>query len=361
MAKDYYEILGVSRDASEAEIKKAYRKLAHKYHPDKDGGDEEKFKEVNEAYAVLSDAKKRAQYDQFGSAGAQAGGFGGAGGFDFSQFGGAGGVHFETDFGDLSDLFGSMFGGQDMGGRRARRGRDIQTEVTIDFGDVIKGTKKDVFIRRRATCQTCGGTGGKPGAKEETCTKCGGKGRIQRTVQSMLGPIMQTVTCDACNGRGTVYSEKCETCKGEGIVVEEKTTSVDIPAGINDGQTIALAGQGDAGTYGAPAGDLLVTVHVTPDPRWTRDDDNIVTTQTITFSQAVLGDKIAVETVDGSVKMKIPAGTQSGEVFRIRGKGVPHLRGFGRGDHLVKVVINVPKKVTRAQKKLLEKLREEGL
>lgn len=366
MAKDYYDILGVSRDASEAEIKKAYRTLAHKYHPDKDSGDEEKFKEVNEAYSVLSDKQKRAQYDQFGSAGPGMGGFGGAGGFDFSQFGGGNGVHFEFggdagDFGDLGDLFGSMFGGAAGGTRRSARGRDVQVDVTIDFAQMVTGVTKDVTVTHDVVCPTCDGRGGKPGTKEETCTKCGGRGHIQRTVQSMLGPIVQNVVCDACNGRGVTFAEKCETCHGDGRVRKEETVSVDIPAGISDGQTIALTGRGNAGLHGAPAGDLLVTVHVTPDARWRREGDNILSTQTITFSQAALGAKITVETVEGTVTMKVPAGTQSGEVFRIRGKGVPHLRGFGRGDHLVTVTIDVPKKLSRAQKKLLEQLAQEGL
>ncbi len=369
MAKDFYETLGVARDASEGEIKKAYRKLAHQYHPDKDGGDEEKFKEVSEAYSVLSNKEKRAQYDQFGAAGPGMGGFGGAqgagmGGFDFSQFGGGNGVHFEFggnggDFGDLGDLFGSMFGGG--GAQRSQRGRDVQVEVTIDFAQMVTGVKKDITIKRNGVCKTCNGTGGAPGAKEETCTTCNGKGHVQRTIQSMLGPIVQNVVCNACQGRGVTFSKQCPDCKGQGHAYEETTVSVDIPAGIDDGQTIALTGQGNAGTQGAPSGDLLVTVRVRPDTRYRREGDNILSEETITFTQAVLGDKIVVETVEGSVKMKIPAGTASGEVFRIRGKGVPHLRGFGRGDHLVTVTIAVPQKVTRAQKKLLVQLQEEGL
>ncbi len=368
MAKDFYEILGVARDASESEIKKAYRKLAHQYHPDKGSGNEEKFKEVSEAYSVLSNKEKRAQYDRFGTTGSGMGGFGGAqgsgmGGFDFSQFGGGNGVHFEFggggDFGDLGDLFGSMFGGG--GAQRSQRGRDVQVEVTIDFAQMVTGVKKDITIKRNGTCKTCNGTGGAPGAKKETCATCNGKGHVQRTIQSMLGPIAQNVVCATCHGRGVTFSKQCSDCKGQGYVYDESTVTVDIPAGINDGQTIALTGQGNAGAYGAPSGDLLVTVHVQPDTRYRRKEDDILSDEVITFTQATLGDKIVVETVDGPVKMKIPAGTASGEVFRIRGKGVPHLRGFGRGDHLVTVTIAVPQKITRAQKKLLLQLKEEGL
>ncbi len=362
MAKDFYEVLGVSRDVSDADLKKAYRKLAHKYHPDKDGGDEDKFKEVNEAYSILSDKNKRAQYDQFGSAGP--GGFGGgqgAAGFDFSQFGGQG-AHFEFgggDFGDLGDLFGSMFGG---GARQqSSRGRDIQTEVTINFAEMVTGAKKDIHVQRYVQCATCHGNGGKPGTKEERCKKCAGKGHIQRTVQSMLGPIAQNVVCDECEGRGTVFTQKCEECRGDGRIQKTEKISVDIPAGISDGQTIALTGQGNVGVQGAQSGDLLVTVRVTPHKNLTREGDNIHSTQSITFTQAVLGDKIEVETVEGNVMMKVPAGTQSGEVFRIRNKGVPHLRGFGRGDHLVTIKIVTPQKVSRAQKKILEQLKKEGL
>ncbi|PID52537.1 MAG: molecular chaperone DnaJ [Candidatus Moraniibacteriota bacterium] len=360
MAKDYYNILGVSRDASKDEIKKAYRKLAHKYHPDKDGGDESKFKEVNEAYQVLSNDQKKSQYDQFGQTfDGAGGGSGGAGfgGFDFSQFQqGAGGQGFEFNFGGdgMGDIFSEMFGG----GRRSARGRDIQIDVEIEFDEVIKGVIKDVSVYKSVYCSTCSGTGGEPGTKESQCAKCNGSGHVQKTMQTILGTVAQNVVCDACYGKGKIFDKKCSTCKGDGQYNEQVTESVDIPAGINDGQSIAMTGKGEVGKDGAPAGDLIITVHVVPDSRFARDGYNITTKKIISFSQAALGDKVDIETVDGNVKMKIPAGTQSGEIYRIRGKGVPKLRGIGRGDHLVEVIVEVPTKLSRKEKKLIEQLRD---
>lgn len=364
MAKDFYDILGVSKGASETDIKKAYRKLAHQHHPDKSGGDEEKFKEISEAYGTLSNKQKRTQYDQFGSGGPGMGGagFGGghsAGGFGNNPFGSAQGAQFEGDFGDLGDLFGSMFGGS--GGRNNRGGRDVQVHVTITFEEMVSGVQKEVTVRKRGACGTCHGDGAKPGSKKVTCNTCDGRGQVQRVVQSVLGPIAQAVSCNTCDGRGTTFTQKCDTCRGTGHVDEEAKMTVEIPAGIADGQSIAMTGNGNVGEHGAPNGDLIITVTVASHASFVREGDHVTSSASITLSQSALGDKIIVPTVEGSVTMKIPAGTQSGEVFRIRNKGVPHLRGFGRGDHLVTIVVDVPSKLSRAQKKLLQQLQKEGL
>lgn len=359
MAKNYYDILGVSKTASDSEIKKAYRTLAHKYHPDKSGGDEAKFKEVNEAYQVLSNKEKRAQYDQFGQTfNGSGGGQGGFGGFDFSQFQqGFGGQGFEFNFGgeNMGDIFSEMFGG---GGRRSRRGRDVQVDVEISFMEMIQGVKKEVSVFKSVRCDRCDGKGGEPGSGENTCHTCHGSGHIQKRMQTILGTIAQTVVCDTCSGKGRTFDQKCTKCKGVGQYREEVRETVDIPAGIHDGQAIAISGRGEVGEHGAIAGDLIISIHVVQDHRFMRDGNDIRTKKHISFSQAALGDKVVIETVDGEVKMKIPAGTQSGEIFRMRGKGVPKLRGMGRGDHLVEVVVDIPTKISREAKKLIEQLRD---
>ncbi|MEA3322687.1 MAG: molecular chaperone DnaJ [Patescibacteria group bacterium] len=362
MAKDYYDILGVSKGSSDDEIKKAYRKMAHKHHPDKKGGDEEKFKEANEAYQILSNKEKRAQYDQFGQTfdGAGAGGAGGSGagfgGFDFSDFQQAGGSQ-GFDFGGegMGDIFSEMFGGG-RGGQR--RGRDVQVNIEIDFAEVIKGAIKEISVYKAVHCSHCDGRGGEPGSKEETCKTCSGSGHVQKAMQTILGTIAQTVVCDDCDGRGKIFDKKCTKCSGVGHYREEVKESIDIPAGINDGQSIAIAGKGEIGADGAPAGDLIVTVRVIPDERFVRDGNDIRTTKHVSFSQAALGDKVEIETVDGTVKMKVPAGTQSREIYKIRGKGIPKLRGIGRGDHLVDVIVDVPTKLSRKEKKIIEQLQD---
>lgn len=359
MAKDYYDILGVARDASETEIKKAYRALAHKYHPDKAGGDEKKFKEVNEAYQVLSNKQKRAQYDQFGQS---FGGAGGAGGFDFSQFQRAGARGFDFNFGGggFDDLFSQMFGGG-VGDTRTsahRTGRDVHVDVEISFVEMIAGATKTITVYRATRCARCDGTGGEPDAATRTCSVCDGSGRVQKRMQTILGTMMQTAVCETCHGRGTTYDKTCTRCKGVGVYRDNVEETLEIPAGIADGQAIAVSERGEPGEFGARAGDLIVTVHVVPDERFTRDGDNIRTRQHVSFAQAALGDKISVETVDGPVKMKVPAGTQSGEQYRIRGKGVPKLRSLGRGDHIVEVIVDVPTSLTRTQKKLITQLRD---
>jgi len=361
MSKDFYEILGVSKDASDGEIKKAYRKMAHKYHPDKENGDEAKFKEVNEAYQTLSDSTKKSQYDQFGQTfdgtGASGGQSAGFGGFDFSDFqqdGNSQGFEFNFDGGGAGDIFSEMFGG---GGRRGGgRGRDVQIDIEINFLEVIKGAIKEVVVFKSVHCSKCEGSGGKPGAKEETCKTCGGSGQVQKTMQTILGTIAQSAICDDCGGKGKIFDEKCLQCNGGGHYREEVKESVDIPAGINDGQSIAMTGRGEVGENGAPAGDLIITVHVILDSRFVRDGNDIRSVVHVNFAQAALGDKIDIETVEGSVKMKVPAGTQSGEIYRIRSKGVPKLRGIGRGDHLVEVIVDIPTKLSRKEKKIVEQL-----
>lgn len=352
---DYYKTLGVEKGASEEEIKKAYRKLAHKYHPDKEGGDENKFKEINEAYQVLSDKSKRAQYDQFGQTFSGAGGNGGFSGFEGFGQGGFGGF---SGAGGWEDVFSDIFGG----GRSSRyqeTGRDIQTDVEITFAEMVSGTKKEIKLYKNVVCDVCNGSGGTPGSKEETCSDCQGTGRIRKSIRTILGTIAQDAVCDRCKGRGKVYAEKCKKCHGEGIHKEEKIIPIEIPAGINSGQTISVRGEGEAGKFGAPSGDLFINVHVLRHEKFTRDEeDNINSEEKISFAQAALGDKIDVETIEGKISMKVPAGTQNGEIFRIRHMGVPFLRGGGRGHHHVKIRVVVPKKLSRREKELISELRD---
>lgn len=367
MAKNYYDILGVSKGATDDEIKKAYRKMAHQHHPDKKGGDEAKFKEVNEAYQVLSDKSKRAQYDQFGQTfeGGRAGGYGGQqggfGGFDFSGFqgfGGQGGQDFEFDFGGggFEDIFSDIFGGGGRRGSRAKKGRDIQVDVEISFEEMVRGAHRSVRLRKTIICDACEGTGGEPGAKEETCPTCHGQGQVQQRVQSFFGAIAQVVTCPTCQGKGKTFSQKCRKCGGDGRVKGEAEISIDVPAGIQDGQSLSLQGQGEAGSQGGRSGDLIVAVHVLPHKKFKRKGDDILSEENISFAKASLGAKISVETIDGPVVMKVPEGTQSGEVFRIKDKGVPFLQRRGRGSHLVKIIVDVPKRLSRDQKRLIEEL-----
>lgn len=358
MAKDYYAILGVSKSASLDEIKKAFRKLAHQHHPDKGGGDEAKFKEINEAYQVLSHSEKRKQYDQFGqtfNGQEPQGGGQGFGGFDFNDFASQG-----FDFGGsgFEDIFSDIFSGRTgrRGGRRS--GMDIQVDVEMSFEEMVKGAKREIRLRKLVICEVCQGSGGKPGSKEENCKTCQGQGQVRRTVQSIFGAFSQVAPCETCRGKGKVYAEKCSPCQGAGRIEKEETISVDIPAGINDEQVVSVPGKGAAGEAGAPAGDLYITVHVERHSHLVRRGDDIVSQLEITFPQAALGDKVTIETIEGPVTMKIPSGTQSGEVFRIRGKGVPHLGRYGRGDHLVAVKLVVPKKLSSEEKKAIEALRE---
>ncbi len=363
MPEDYYKTLGVAKGASQDEIKKAFRKLAHKYHPDKGTGDEAKFKEINEAYQILSDEKKRAQYDQFGQTfsgqqGPGGGGFGGFEGFDFSGFGGQGGFNFGG--GGFEDLFGEMFGGG-RSRRSSGRGQDIQVDIEISFEDMVRGVKREVRLRKYVTCHTCKGNGGEPGSEQVTCASCNGNGQVRKTMQTVLGAFQQVVVCDDCQGRGKKQSKKCHVCHGHGRSQEEEVIAIEVPAGIETGQMLSLEGKGHAGEAGAPAGDLLVQIYVREHKTFRRRGDHITSAEELSFANMALGASVPVNTIDGEVIIKIPAGTQPGEVFRIRDKGVPGLHSRRRGDHLVTINVVVPKKLSKAAKKALETLKEEGV
>ncbi len=347
--RDYYEVLGVNRNASEDEIKKAYRKEAKKYHPDLHPGDKEaeaKFKEVNEAYEVLSDSEKKSRYDQFGHAGVDPNfGAGGAGG-------GFGGV----DFGGIfSDIFGGGFGGFGGGARRNGpvRGNDVRQAVEVTFEEAAFGCKKNLDITKQEPCHTCGGSGAKPGTSPVTCKRCGGRGQVQTQTRTPLGYMTNVSTCPDCHGTGKVVTDPCRDCRGTGRVRKTKTIEVDIPQGINDGQTMQISGGGEPGARGGPAGDLLITVRVRPHAIFRRDEYDVHIEIPITFVQAALGATLKVPTLDGVVEYDIPEGTQSGSVFRLRNKGVPFIRGKGRGDQYVKVEVEVPKNLSQRQKEAL--------
>lgn len=365
MGKDYYKILGVGKDASQDNIKKAFRELAHKHHPDKPGGDEAKFKEINEAYQILGDSNKRAKYDQFGSAfeHAQAGGgFHGFEGFrDFSNFAEGFNINVE-DLGDVFGGLGDIFGFSTQGGRgqrrgaRARRGGDIEMTLTVEFMEAVFGTEKEINIQKTVKCDRCKGEGHELDAKVESCKTCGGAGQVIKTQRTIFGVMQVQSTCPACGGEGKTCSEKCSKCRGAGLIKEIVNMKVKIPAGIDDGQSIRLAGQGEAGAKGGQAGDLYLRIRVRPDKKFERQGDNILSKAQINFTQAALGDKIDIETVDGPIKMKVPEGTQSGTVFKLKGRGIPRLQGSGRGDHLVEVIVRTPKSLNKKQKELLQEL-----
>jgi molecular chaperone DnaJ len=367
MSKDYYEILGVSKTATEEEIKKAYRKLAHKYHPDKEGGDEAKFKEINSAYQVLSDPKKRQQYDQFGSGFEQAGGFSGTGG-GFSGFEGftQGGDGFEFHFGGggFEDIFSDVFRSAGFGGRstvnRQKSGSDIAVDVEITFEEMAKGVKKKIELYKNITCSKCDGTGAE-NKELEKCSQCGGTGQVTKSIRTIFGNIQQATVCDKCHGSGKVPKVKCSECGGDGVVKEYETIEVDIPAGIEDGQTIKVVGRGETPRGGGRAGDLYITVHIQSDSKFERQGNDIVGVKEIKFSQAVLGDVVKVDTVYGETKIKIPAGTKGGDILRIKGKGIKRGGYFAKGDHLVKIQIFVPDKVNSEQTEAVKHLGKVGL
>ena len=356
--RDYYEVLGIQKGASEDEIKKAYKKLARKYHPDMNPGDkeaEEKFKEVNEANEVLSDPEKKARYDQFGFAGVDpnyGAGAGGAGGF-------GGGF----DFGDLGDIFGSFFGGGFGGGQRRnpnapQRGESIRASVSVSFTDAAFGCEKSVTLERSEMCGTCKGNGCAPGTTPEVCPDCHGTGTVQVRRQTPMGVFASNGPCRKCGGTGRLIHQPCPDCRGGGTVRKRKTIQVTIPAGIDHGQTISLRGQGNAGKNGGPAGDLLITVMVQPHDLFRRDGVDVFCEAPITFTQAVLGAELEIPTIDGKVKYSIPEGTQTGTVFRLKGKGIPVLNGRGRGDQYVTVYIETPRNLNREQKEALKKFAE---
>ena len=349
--RDYYEVLGISKTADDAEIKKAYRVLAKKYHPDMNPGDaeaEKKFKEASEAYAVLSDPEKRRQYDQFGHAAFEGGGAGGFGGFDFNS----------ADFGDIfGDIFGDFFGG---GRRRGAnngpmKGANIRTSVRITFEEAVFGVSKEIELTLKDECATCHGTGAKPGTSPETCTKCGGKGQVVFTQQSFFGTVRNVQSCPECNGPGKVIKEKCADCHGTGYIANRKKIQVSIPAGIDNGQSVRIRDKGEPGTNGGPRGDLLVEVIVARHPIFQRQDYNIFSTVPISFAVAALGGDVVVDTVDGKVIYEVKPGTQTDTKVRLKGKGVPSLRNKEvRGDHYVTLVVQTPEKLSGEAKELLK-------
>ena len=355
--RDYYEVLGVDRGADEATIKKAYRQLAKKYHPDMNPGDKEaekKFKEASEAYAVLSDAEKRRQYDQFGHAAFEQGG-GGAGGFGGFDFNG----------GDMGDIFGDIFGDLFGGGRSRRanngpmKGANVRTAVRITFEEAVFGCEKQLDLNLKDECTTCHGTGAKPGTNPETCPKCGGKGQIVYTQQSLFGTVRNVQTCPDCNGSGKIVKEKCADCHGSGYITNRKKIAVTIPAGIDNGQSIRIREKGEPGVNGGPRGDLLVEVQVERHPIFQRQDMNIYSTAPVTFAQAALGGQIHITTVDGDMAYDIKPGTQTDTKIRLKGKGVPSLRNKNiRGDHYVTLVVQVPTKLNEEAKEYLRKYDE---
>ena len=362
--KDYYDLLGVEKTASEAEIKKAYRKLAMKYHPDRFANAsetekkeaEEKFKEVNEAYQVLSDADKRAKYDRFGHAAFENGG-GGAGGF-----GGFGGFE---GFGNAEDIFSSFFGGGGgfggFGGGRQRGpepGADLRVDVTLTLEEVAKGVEKEINYRRQAKCKTCNGTGAEPGSNLKTCDKCNGTGKIKVTQRTVFGNFQSVEECDKCKGKGKIPEKKCKSCNGTGLERETVKKTVKIPIGIEDGQRLRLSGMGDASTEGGPNGDLYIFIHVKEHDFFVRHGDDIICEIPITFAKAALGGEIDIPTLKGKKSIKIPAGTQNGKVFRLKGEGINNPRGYVPGDQLVKIIIEVPTNLTDDQQELLRKFDE---
>lgn len=352
--KDYYEVLGLQKGASDDEIKKAFRKMAIKYHPDKNKGDkeaEEKFKEINEAYQVLSDPEKKNMYDQYGTADFNgfnpgAGGFGGFGGVDF----------------DLGDIFGDIFGGFGGGGRKRRggpeRGADLEQNINLTFEEAVFGCAKDISVTREESCETCNGTGAKGGTSPTTCDKCGGSGQIRVQRQTPLGAFATVTTCDKCAGKGKIILNPCTSCRGTGKQRKSKNISINIPAGVDTGNVMPLRGQGNHGTQGGPPGDLYININVQPHKTFKRKGFDIYVDTHISMAKAALGTEMKVPTVDGDVSYTIPEGTQSGTVFRLKGKGVPRVNSSGRGDQYVNVVVDTPKNLNEKQKEALKMFME---
>ncbi len=351
--RDYYEVLGLSKSASDDEIKKAYRKMAKQYHPDLNPDDktsEAKFKEVNEAYEVLSDSEKKSRYDQFGHAGVDPSYGGGGGGGAYGGFGG---------FGDMGDIFESFFGGFGGTSRSSnpnapRKGQDVHVNINIDFMDACKGKSVDIKINRLDNCPDCKGTGAKAGTSAKTCPECNGKGTVKVGTRTPFGMISQTKVCSRCGGKGKIIDDPCSTCSGQGRVRSTVTRDIEIPAGIDDGQTLQVRGYGDAGVNGGPSGDLNITVTVRPDPIFERDGFDVWTEIPITYAEATMGAEIVVPTIDGKVKYNVPEATQTGTVFRLKSKGIKKLNRSDRGDQYVKVTVEIPSNLTKKQKELLK-------
>ena len=359
MSKDYYEVLGVNKSSSKEEIKKSFHKMAHKYHPDKNKGDDTKFKEINEAYQVLSDDKKRSSYDQFGSAdGPQ--GFGGQGyGGQGQGFGGFSNGGMEFDMGDLGDIFGDFFGGGMGRKQNSRRGRDIQTEIDLSFEDSVFGIKRTVKINKQSVCKTCSGNGAKPGSKMDTCKVCNGNGQIREVKHSILGNFASVKTCENCFGSGKIPSVKCTDCNGAGVKKQDEEININIPAGINSGEMIRMNGLGEA-IRGGAAGDLYIKMKIKKHPVFTRDGLNLDMDLSIKLTDALLGMTYKLKTLEGDIlDVKIPEGINHNELLRVRGKGVPSLKG--RGDIILRIQVIMPSKLSRNTKDLIEKLKQEGI
>ncbi|MBI2097193.1 MAG: molecular chaperone DnaJ [Candidatus Sungbacteria bacterium] len=364
--KDYYEVLGVPRNAAPDEIKKAYRRLAHQYHPDKGGGNEPKFKEVNEAYQVLGDEKKRKRYDQFGNTFAEGAGFEGFQWGDIWEKSRGGGLNF--DFGseadssfDINDIFSGIFGFQDERRSKKRRGKDIAVELAVPFEKSILGGKETIQLKRIVRCEHCNGTGGEASSKFETCGECNGSGNIQRTIRTFLGSMTRVETCSHCKGRGKIPTKICSLCNGQGIIEREETIELVINKGIKSEDTLQLSGKGDTNAEGGAPGDLYVRIKVLPHKVFRRQGDSLLMRLPIKISQAILGDTVSVDTLEGRINLKIPEGTQSGDILRVRGKGVPEARGYAHGDLLVEILVDIPRKVPKHLRDLIEKLKEEGI
>lgn len=358
--RDYYEVLGVGKSASADEIKKAFRRKAIELHPDKEGGDEEKFKEVNEAYEVLKDQQKRQRYDQFGHAGV--GGASGGGGNPFAGFGGQGqNINFDFEDLGLGDIFGSFFGGQPGGGRsgRAERGNDVETNVEISFEDAVFGTEVKLKLNLEDVCEHCKGTTAEPGHEMKTCETCKGAGQVTRAVRTVFGNIQQQTICPDCHGKGKIPEKLCTVCHGKGTGKKTQEVALKIPAGIDDGATIRLRDHGEAVASGAK-GDLYINIRVKSHKRFTREGDLILSEEHVDMIGATLGTEIDVDTVDGPMRMKVPAGTQSGTDFKLSGHGVGSPRGNSRGAHIVTVVVDTPTKLSKEQQELLEQFQKAG-
>ena len=371
MSKDYYNLLGVAKSASKEEIKKAFREKAHVFHPDKKGGDEKKFKEINEAYQVLGNDEKRKQYDQFGTTFDQQGGFGGGMNWeDIMRSARGGGTYSNMDFGDIGDLgdiLGDLFGGGfGFGGSRSRartqtRGRDLEINITLEFKEAVFGIKKTIELHKLNICEKCNGSGAEPGSKMIICKTCGGQGKVRKMQRTILGNIQTVAVCEECLGEGKIHEKKCSKCDGQGRIKEKKDIDIKIPAGVDEGTTLKMSGEGEAGLRGAKTGDLYIHLRVKPDLYFKRENDNIFTREEVNFSTAALGGEVEVKTIDGIVNLKILAGTQSNKIFILRGRGVPHFQHHGRGDHLVQIDVKIPSHLTKRQKELLEELGEEGV
>lgn len=354
--RDYYEVLGVSKNADAAEIKKAYRKKAIQYHPDKNPGNkeaEEMFKEAAEAYDVLSNEEKRRRYDQFGHAGMG----GGAGGF--------GGAHMNMDdiFSQFGDIFGNFggFGGFGGGGRSARRvnrGTNLRVKVKLSLDDIAKGVEKKIKVKKYVACESCRGTGAKDGTSFTTCSQCGGSGQVTRVQQTILGAMQTTSTCPNCQGEGKIISSKCTSCQGEGVTLSEEVITLNIPAGVSDGMQLSMSGNGNAARRGGVAGDLIILIEEEEHPELVRDGNDLLYNVFVSFPQAVLGDSVEIPTLEGKVKVKIDAGTQPGKILRLRGKGLPDINGYKQGDLLVKINVWIPKNMTKEERVSIEALKE---